>query len=134
MNRKNLILILKNLGRLIFIALPCFFLLVWIQAIINGAEGRFELGYVIETGAFYYLAVILYVAMGGLFHALIILFLPNSWSHLFRRFVVFFLTPIIPISLIILGERLETITDFLVPVILMLCIYGFIFNLEEPAT
>lgn len=130
--------ILGNLGKLLFIALPCFFLFVWVQAIFNQSQGRFEIGYVLETGAFYYLAVIFWVATGGLFHSLIIEFIPVSLSQNIRRIAVFVVTPIIPISIIIFGERLETITEFLIPIFLMLCIYGVLFKLKQinnqPAT
>ena len=131
MNQKTLIRILKNLGKLLFIALPCFFLFIWGQAIVNQSQGRFEIGYILEIGAFYYLAVILWVALGGIFHSLIIEILPLSWSQKIRRIAVFGFLPIIPISLIIFGTRFETITEFFIPIILMLCIYGALFKLNR---
>jgi hypothetical protein len=131
MNRKDLKRIIRNQGRLLFIAFPCFFLFVWIQAIVNQDQGRFKIGYVIETGAFYYLAAIFNVAIGGLFHTLIIESIPLSLNEKARRVAVFGFSPIIPITLIIIGERVETITGFLLPIILMLCIYSALFKLKQ---
>ncbi len=131
MNQKTLIRILKNLGKLLFIALPCFFLFIWMQAIINESQSRFEFGYILEIGAFYYLAVILWVALGGLIHSLVIEVLPQSWGQKIRRIAVFGFSPIIPISLIIFSARIETITEYLIPIILMLSIYSALYKLKD---
>ena len=101
------------------------------QAIVNESQSRFELGYILEVGGFYYLAVILWVALGGIFHSLVIEVLPQSWGQKIRRIAVFGFSPIIPISLIIFSARIETITEFLIPIILMLSIYSALFKLKD---
>jgi len=132
MNRKIITWFFKNLGVLLFVALPCFFVFVWIQAILNKSPGRFELGYVIETGAFYYIAYILPIAISGLIHSLIIALFPTTWSCSTRRAIVFIFTPIIPFFFILFFRwRIEIISEFLVPIILMLGVYGFLFKLQE---
>ena len=123
---------LKNLGWLGLVAFPAYFLLVWIQVLINGAEGSRDLGYALETGGFYYLAYVMYVLLGGLVHQILLLFLPRSWSPSQRRGAAVLLTPVIPLLMILLGESAQTIAEFLIPIILTLVIYGLLIRL--PAT
>jgi len=117
--------IFKNIGWLILVALPCSFLLVWVQTLIEGSEGSQKIGYALETGLFYYLGSILYIALGGLLHQIFLLFFSSKWSLLKHRIIALLLTPIIPLLLILLGERVQTITDFLIPVVIGLGIYAF---------
>jgi hypothetical protein len=123
--------ILKNIGWLILVALPCFFLLVWTQALIGDAEGSQNISYSLETGIFYYLGSVLYVVLGGLVHQVLLLFLPNTWNQFKLRVIALLLTPVIPLLLILMGERTQTITDFLIPVILALGVYGLLISLPE---
>jgi hypothetical protein len=132
MTKAALLTALKNLGWLALVAFPAFFLLVWIQALIGGAEGSRDLGYVLETGGFYYLAYVMYVLLGGLVHQISLLFLPRSWSPSQRRGAAVLLTPVIPLLLILLGEWAHTIAEFLIPIILTLVIYGLLIRLPAP--
>lgn len=129
MNKKMLIIALKNVAWLVLVALPAFFLLVWVQALIGGAYGSRNLGYALETGAFYYLGSVLYVGFGGVVYQTLLLFLPAFWSRLVARIVAVLLTSVIPILFIFLGERVQTITEFLIPIILTLGMYGLLIKL-----
>lgn len=131
MNKEKLLIVLKNLGLLVFVALPLFFVFVWVQALIGGTKESRSLGYVLETGAFFYIIYVLYVALGGIVHQALLLLLPVSWPVFWQRVTAILLTPIIPITLIVLGERVQTITWFLIPVILMLGIYGLLIRLPN---
>lgn len=131
MNNAVLITTLKNMGWLVLVALPCFFLLVWVQALISDAEGSRNIGYALETGAFYYLGSVFYVAFGGLVHQVFLLFLPSTWGQFKHRVIALLLTPVIPLLLILMGERVQTITDFLIPLILALGVYGLLIRLPE---
>ena len=138
MNRETLLIALKNLGWLALVMLPMFFVLTWVQALIAGAEGSRDLGYVVEAGGFYYLTYVLWVLLGGLVHQILVFLLPGSWGRAQRRVVAILLTPVIPVLVILVGEQPATVTGFLIPLILALAIYGLLIHLPgdrpEPAT
>ncbi|TVQ15098.1 MAG: hypothetical protein EA364_02965 [Balneolaceae bacterium] len=129
MTKTKLLIALKNVVWLILVALPAFFLLVWVQALIEGAYGSRNLSYALETGAFYYLGSVLYVCLGGVVHQAIILCMPAIWSRFVVRITAVLLTSVIPLLFILLGERVQTITEFVIPIILTLGVYGLLIKL-----
>ncbi|MDX2207389.1 MAG: hypothetical protein SFU57_07080 [Gemmatimonadales bacterium] len=121
----------KNMGRLALVALPVFFLLVWVQALLGGAARGRDLGYILETGGFYYLASVLYVLLGGLVHQLLVLCLLRTGFRRARpRVVALLLSPVIPLALS-LGGGLRTVQEFLIPTSVALAIYVFLMKLPS---
>lgn len=132
MNGEVLKAALKNLTLLALVAMPMFFLLVWIQALLGRATGATDLGYVIETGGVYYLTNLIPVLVGGLVHQAIWLALPGEWSKLVRRIVALLLTPLIPIAVLISwGGPAGSLTTFAIPMVLALAVY--ILLMRSPA-
>lgn len=128
MNKATLLTALKNLGWLVLVALPVFFLLVWLQALVGRAEGSRDLGYALETGGFYYLASVLYVLLGGLVHQVLVFLLPASSSPPRRRVIALLLTPVVPLALVP-GGGLGTLLEFLIPTVLALATYGVLMRI-----
>ena len=124
-------IILKNLLKLALVAHPIFFILVWIQALIQKAEGSNEILYSLEVGAFYYFGSILYVALSGFIYNLVLLLIPSSLDKLKSRVTTLILTCLIPTLIILFGERVQTITEFLVPVVITMCLYGMFITIPS---
>ena len=116
----------KNLLKLILIAHPLFFILVWVQALFQGAEGSREISYSIEVGLFYYLGSILYIILAGIIYNVALLFIPSSMNETIIRIIGVILTCLIPLLIILFGERYQTIAEFLIPVIIAMFTYGMI--------
>ena len=57
MNRTVLTVVVKNLALLSFVAMPVFFILVWLQALFGQAFVATDLGDSVDTGSGYYLAI-----------------------------------------------------------------------------
>ena len=100
MIRTVVVTALKNLGWLVVVALPLFFLLTWVQALVAGAEGSRDLGYVLETGAVYYLTNLPPVLVGGVIHQVIWLVLPRAWPRTRRMIMALVVAPLIPITVL----------------------------------
>jgi hypothetical protein len=126
MSRTTVSTVLRNLALLGLGALPLFFVLVWFQSLVGGGDESRRFGYVLETGGFYYLTYVVYVLLGGLAHQALLLLLPASLGPSVRRIAAVLLTVVIPLVLIVMGERLTTITDFAIPLIVSLGVYGFL--------
>lgn len=133
MNKATLLTALKNLGWLALVALPAFFLLVWVQALLGRAQGSRDLGYALETGGFYYLAYVPYVLLGGLVHQMMLRLLPAGLRRFQQRIVALLLTPVIPLILVLGGDP-WTVSEFLVPMVLALVLYGLLMGLPGDRT
>ena len=98
MNTANVKTVLMNLALLALVATPVFFLLVWIQGLTTGAEGSGDFGYVVTTGAVYYLNNIIPILVGGLVHQVIWVSLPEGWSSSRAKLVALLVSPVIPLA------------------------------------
>ncbi len=107
MNKTILTTALENLALLVLVAMPLFFALLWVRALVAGVEGATDLGGVAEMGVFSYLAIVVPVLVGGLIHHVIWFVLPMAWPGARRRLVALFLAAVYPNSTIcaILGRR-----------------------------
>lgn len=136
MNWNSLTTALKNLALLVFLAMPLFFLFVWIQALLRNGTAARDLGYVLETGGVYYLTNLLPVLIGGAVHQVFWLALPRKWPDGGRKAVALLLTPVIPLAIWILwGGPAGSLLSFAVPMILALITYVFMMRqiMPEPA-
>lgn len=132
MSRQVLNTALTNLVLLVLVAMPLFFLLVWIQSLLGQVAGATDVGYVIETGGVYYLTNLLPVLVGGLVHQAVWLALPGEWLKIVRRIVALLFTPLIPIVVLLSwGGPAESLAALSVPMVLALAVYVFL--MRSPA-
>lgn len=118
---------LMNLLLLALVATPIFFFLVWAQGLITGAEGSTEVGYVLTTGAVYYLNNLIPILIGGLVHQIVWVCLPQGWSSSKTRAVALVLAPVIPVAVwVAWGGPARSLLHFVVPMALALLVYVFL--------
>lgn len=124
MNRNTMTTALKNLALLALVAMPLFFLLVWIEALLGNAMGARDRSYVLETGGVYYLTNVLPVLVGGAVHQALWLALPRKWTAGRRKAVALLLTPVIPLAVLVSwGGPAESLLRFAIPMVLALTTY-----------
>jgi len=133
MNREVLGTALKNLALLALVAMPLFFVLVWLQALLRSATGARDLGYVLETGGVYYLTNLVPVLVGGAVHQILWILLPRQWPNARRKAVALVLTPVIPLAVLLSwGGPAESLMRFTVPMVLALGIYVLLMRQVAP--
>ncbi|MEO1022788.1 MAG: hypothetical protein AAFW89_09595, partial [Bacteroidota bacterium] len=85
----------------------------------------------LETGAFYYLGSILYIILSGIVYNIALGLVSRIKINLNPRLLSLLLTVLIPVTLILLTDNLNTIMDFLFPVVASLIIYGFMVKMPD---
>lgn len=136
MSRTILRTVLKNLALLALVAMPLFFVLVWVQVLLGRAAGATDLGSVMETGGVYYLTNLAPVLLAGLIHQVMWLVLPKDWPNAIRRVVALLLASVIPIAVVVSwGGPARSLLNFAVPMIVALAVYVFLMrgSPSEPA-
>lgn len=132
MNRRSTATVLQNLTLLALVAMPSFFVLVWIQALLTAGTRATDLGDVIETGGFYYLANLLPVLVGGVVHQITWLALSQAWPTAKRRIVALLLAPVIPVTLLLFwGGRVVDLLYFGVPMFVALGVYVLLLKIPD---
>ncbi len=113
-----------NLALLLMGILPLFFLLAWLQVTLQGGQGSREPAYMLETGTFYYVSFIGPVAIGGVLYQILLIVLQATSHRPVRRGLAVLLTPIIPASVVLLGQPAYVLLWFALPLAASLIVYG----------
>ncbi len=129
MNRETIMLILRNLAVLALAVFPLCFLLAWLQGLITGMPDTHRIGYMLETGAFYFFSYLGPVLLGGVVHQAMLLMLPRGWPAVRRRLVGALLSVVIPGTVVLLGQPPDVLAWLILPMVLALVVYALLLRL-----
>lgn len=129
MRRPNIKTAVVNLLILLLGALPLTFLLIWVGNLILGYYAEVNVVNAIASGYSYTVVYLLPVALGGIIHQALVCALPRSWTPLAHRVGAVALTAVIPLTLLVLGQPVEVVGWFAVPIGLSLLVYGLLMRL-----
>lgn len=121
-----------NLGFVALGVLPACLVLAWIQAVVTRVPGILDLGYALETGGFFYLVYVPGFLIGTIAHQSLLLLWTVAARLAPNRITVAVLSPVIPLGVLVIGERLEIVLNFAVPVMVSLALFAALCHLSAP--
>jgi hypothetical protein len=125
MPKRLIVTALRNIAVLVLVAMPLFFLLTWLQALVTRTLDADALANAAETGAVYFLANAVAIVIGGVIHQGFWLSMPRGWSLLTRRAAALVAAlVIIPVAVLVAwGGSASNLLPFAVPMVLALLAY-----------
>lgn len=131
--KQHIKLLLRNMLLLAAGALPLCLVLISLQDLIRGVPHSRGLGDGLETGAFYFLVFVGPVISGGIVHQLVLYLAARQLSPRLHRLASLVLSPLILAVVVLWGQPLDPLLEFLIPIGVSLAVYALLARLPPAA-